>query len=100
MRDVDSFGRRGRSAFSGIASSAASTAGQLGLIAGAAGGVAFAFDSVNKAMNFEEQMSTIKALTGASSKEMKEMTDLAMKMGAATKYSSLESAQGRDAVCA
>ncbi|TPG84230.1 phage tail tape measure protein [Brevibacillus laterosporus] len=67
---------------------------QLGTVALAAGGVASAFSSVNKAMDFESQMSSIKALTGASSTEMKQMSDLALEMGAATKYSALEAGQG------
>ncbi|MCK1985165.1 MULTISPECIES: phage tail tape measure protein [Peribacillus] len=65
----------------------------LGL-AGAAGAVGVAMSSVNKAMDFESQMSSIKALTGASGAEMKEMTDLSLKMGTQTKYSALEAAQG------
>lgn len=53
-----------------------------------------AVSSVKKAMSFESQMSTIKALTGATSTEMKQMHDLSLKMGAQTKYSALEAGQG------
>ncbi|MFD2385002.1 phage tail tape measure protein [Paenibacillus xanthanilyticus] len=50
-------------------------------------------DSIQKAMGFEAQMSTIAALTGASSAEMSKMQALALKMGASTKYSAMEAAQ-------
>lgn len=60
----------------------------------AIGGVALAADSVQKAMDFESQLSTIQALTGASNEEMAQMQTLALKMGSATKYSALEAAQG------
>ncbi|WP_142332966.1 hypothetical protein [Bacillus sp. AFS073361] len=58
---------------------------QLGLITGAAGAVGVAFLSAKKAMDFESQMSTIKALTGATGAEMKQMSDLAIEMGQKTK---------------
>ena len=84
----------GRNAFGGLTSAIGSTAAQLGVVAGAAGAVGLAFSGIQKAMDFESQMSTIKALTGASAAEMKKMTDLAMEMGAKTKYSALEAGQG------
>lgn len=64
--------------------------------AGAAiGGLALALkSSASKAMDFESQLSTIQALTGASNKEMKSMSALALEMGSKTKYSALEAAQG------
>lgn len=86
--------RNARRSMGGLRSGAMEVVTQLGLITGAAGAVGAAFLSVKKAMNFESQMSTIKALTGASGAEMKQMTDLAMEMGAKTKYSALEAGQG------
>lgn len=68
--------------------------GGLSAVAAVAGTTALALSSVNKAMDYEAQMSTIQALTGATNDEMKRMSDLAMKMGANTKYSALEAAQG------
>ncbi|GIP13986.1 hypothetical protein J1TS5_61560 [Paenibacillus macerans] len=59
----------------------------------AVGGVALAADSVKKAMNFEAQMSSIKALTGATDKQMQQVQALALEQGAATKYSAMEAAQ-------
>ncbi|MNW34423.1 Phage-related minor tail protein [compost metagenome] len=55
--------------------------------------VAIAGDSLKKAMDFESQMSTIKALTGATDTQMKQMQQLALQQGAETKYSALESAK-------
>ncbi|WP_025846482.1 phage tail tape measure protein [Brevibacillus agri] len=68
--------------------------GLLGGLAIGTAAVGLAYSSINKAMDFEAQMSTIKALTGASNEEMKRLNDLAIKMGANTKYSALEAAQG------
>ncbi|WP_052759482.1 phage tail tape measure protein [Paenibacillus sp. DMB20] len=50
--------------------------------------------SLGKAMDFEAQMSTIAALTGATNAEMAKMQALALQMGANTKYNALEAAQG------
>lgn len=55
--------------------------------------VAIAGDSLKKAMDFESQMSTIKALTGATDTQMKQMQQLALQQGAETKYSALESSK-------
>lgn len=65
-------------------------------IAGAAGAAASALAGIGikKSMDFEEQLSSIQALTGATNKEMKQMSDLALEMGSKTKYSALEAAQG------
>lgn len=69
----------------------------LGLLgAGAALGapIAVLTDSLGKAMDFEAQMSSIQALTGATAQQMQQMQTLALQMGAKTKYSALEAAQG------
>jgi len=78
-----------------------SALGQLGKLTAAVGGVALAYkavdtamSSVKKAMDFEAQLSSIKALTGATADEMARMQKLALEMGAATKYNALEAAQG------
>jgi len=46
----------------------------------------FLGDSVTKAMDFEAQMLSIEALTGATANEMKRMQNLALFEGARTKY--------------
>lgn len=61
------------------------------IAAGVGGGLGMA---VNKAMDFEQQMSNVKAVSGATGSEMKKLTDLAVELGAKTKYSSLEAGQG------
>lgn len=61
------------------------------IAAGVGGGLGMA---VNKAMDFEQQMSNVKAVSGATGDEMKKLTDLAVELGAKTKYSSLEAGQG------
>jgi phage-related protein len=58
---------------------------------GMAVGLGFAAKS---AMDFESQLSSIKAVTGATNDEMAKISDLAEEMGAKTKYSSVEAAQG------
>jgi len=52
--------------------------------------------SFSKAMSFEAQMSSIKALTGLTAEEMQDMQRLAMEMGAKTKFSALEAAKGME----
>ena len=59
--------------------------------AGIATGLGFA---VKSALDFEAQMSSIKAVSGATGQEMSQLTSLAKAMGAKTKFSSLEAAQG------
>ena len=83
-----------RRSMGGMRTGVGEVAKQIGLLVGAAGAVGVAFSSVNKAMDFESQMSTIKALTGATNDQMAQMQKLALDMGAKTKYSALEAAQG------
>lgn len=71
------------------------TFGAVGLGAITAGAAAYGVvSSAKKAMDFEAQLSTIQALTGATNAEMAKMQDLALKVGADTKYNALEAAQG------
>lgn len=71
-----------------------STAGMVGLGTAAFGAGALIGGSLNKAMDFEAQLSSIKALTSASESEMTRIRALALKLGADTKFSALEAAQG------
>ncbi|WP_260506710.1 phage tail tape measure protein [Brevibacillus brevis] len=80
--------------FQSMPSSIGRMTGLLGGLAAGTAAVGLAFSSLDKAMDYEAQMSSIKALTGASNEEMKRMSDLAMEMGSSTKYSSLQAAQG------
>lgn len=61
----------------------------------AGGAIAFGLGkATSQAMDFESQMSNIKAVSGATGEEMGKLTDLAIEMGAKTKYSGVEAAQG------
>ncbi|WHY93760.1 phage tail tape measure protein [Neobacillus cucumis] len=66
----------------------------LGLAMSAGTAFGAAFMSAKKAMDFQSQMSSIKALTGATNSQMAEMKKVALDAGASTKYSALEAAQG------
>lgn len=104
LKALDDRGSKGKPFGKGIADGImrigkiASTTAITAAGAAAAGGIfaagAVISNSLEKSMNFESQMSTIKALTGATADEMSRMQSLALKMGADTKYSALEAAQG------
>lgn len=68
----------------------------VGRMVGVAGAGAFAYKSLKKSMDFEEQMSSIQAVSGLTKDKMSEMQKLALDLGAKTKYSALEAAQGME----
>lgn len=84
MKNVNDF--RGRAATAVAAAFPVATA--------SAATTAAAYFSVRKSMDFESQLSSIKAVANLSSAEMQKMRALALKVGADTKYSALEAAQG------
>ncbi|CDN41461.1 phage tail tape measure protein [Paenibacillus sp. P22] len=99
LKNVDGQGKNGGFG-KGIADgflkiSRAASLAAAGLAAGGivAAGVVLK-NSLSKAMDFESELFTIQALTGATSKEMSQMSALALKMGADTKYNAMEAAQG------
>lgn len=51
------------------------------------------FDAVKGYADFEEEMSAVKAISGATSDEFQKLNEKAIQMGADTKFSALESAQ-------
>ena len=51
---------------------------------------------IKSAADFEAGMSSVKAVSGATGEEMKQLKELALKMGAETKYSALEATQGME----
>jgi TP901 family phage tail tape measure protein len=93
-RQLAEDGNRMSQSFRAMPGSIGKVTGLLGGLAAGTAAVGLAFSSLDKAMDYEAQMSSIKALTGASNEEMKRMSDLAMEMGSSTKYSSLQAAQG------
>ncbi|WP_049753991.1 phage tail tape measure protein [Anoxybacillus flavithermus] len=50
--------------------------------------------ATKKSMDFEAQLSSIKSVSGATGQQMEQLKQLAIEMGAKTKYSGLEAAQG------
>ena len=62
-------------------------------MAGAAGLGFGIYDAVKGYMDFEQEMSAVKAISGATEEEFQRLNDAAMKMGAETKFSAKESAQ-------
>jgi len=86
--------RSARNSLGGLKTGAGEVIKQLGLITGTAAAVGVAFSGIKKTMDFESELSTIKALTGASNEEMAKMQKLALDMGAKTKYNAMEAAQG------
>ncbi|UHA74460.1 phage tail tape measure protein [Paenibacillus sp. 481] len=60
-------------------------------------GAAYAVgSSTKKAMDFEAQIDSVQVLGGLANNEMGKVQALALKMGATTKYSALEAAQGME----
>ncbi|HDR8117861.1 TPA: phage tail tape measure protein, partial [Bacillus cereus] len=69
---------------------------QIGMVFG---GMTYAIDrglksAVEESMNFEQQMANIKAVSGATGQEMSKLSELAVKYGEDTKYSSVEAGKG------
>lgn len=59
-----------------------------------AAGIGFGvYDAVKSYMDFEKEMSAVKALSGATNEEFAALTEKAKQMGADTKFSAMESAQ-------
>lgn len=83
------FGKKGAQAMETI-SSAIAAAG----IANALKGIAQTYmECINVAGNYEETMSTVEALSGASAREMEELSAMAKQLGAETKFTAQESAE-------
>jgi TP901 family phage tail tape measure protein len=60
----------------------------------AMGGIGFGiFDAVKGYADFEEEMSAVKSISGATADEFQRLKEKAIQMGADTKFSALESAQ-------
>jgi TP901 family phage tail tape measure protein len=62
-------------------------------MAGAAGIGFGIYDAIKGYMDFEKEMSAVKAISGASEEDFQKLTDKAIQMGADTKFSAFESAQ-------
>lgn len=80
----------------GIGDSLQNAGMQIGLVfGGAAAAIGAGLKSaITESMNFEQQMANIKAVSGATGEEMSKISELAVDMGAKTKYSSVEAGKG------
>jgi TP901 family phage tail tape measure protein len=69
--------------------------GELTKATAVAAGAATAFYKVfvTPSANFEEQMSTVKAISGATAGEMEQLTALAKEMGSTTKFTAVEAGE-------
>ena len=109
ISDADDIGKSWRGIFSGIGSFAKKGFGVLGDAAVAAskiavsaiasvatvlGGVAAA--SAKVGMEFEAQMSRVKAISGATADELTRLQEQAKELGATTSFSATEAAQGME----
>lgn len=72
--------------------------GALGVVSGTIGGVATA--AVKAGMDFESQMSRVKAISGATESEFKQLSAQAKQLGADTAFSATEAAQGMENLAA
>ncbi|WP_431818764.1 phage tail tape measure protein [Bacillus pumilus] len=84
-----------------MGNTAQSLSSQMGLVQKAALAVGGAVvvgigASAKAAANFEQQMSAVKAVSGATASEMKTLTDLAIKLGESTSFSATETAQATE----
>jgi TP901 family phage tail tape measure protein len=79
----------------GLLNGLAETAKGVSIAVGV-GIAAFAGYGAKLAIDYEKQLSGIKALTGASADQMKLVSDLAVDLGNKTKFSAIEAAQGAE----
>lgn len=88
-KESEDFGDKSTNAVTALASALAAAG-----ITHALGEVAdFLKECVSAAAGFEEAMSTVKALSGASAEEFQRLSDMAQQMGATTKFTATESAE-------
>ncbi|MDX8367785.1 phage tail tape measure protein [Cytobacillus sp. IB215665] len=78
-----------KSSFSSSVSTVKATAG-IAAVGTAAVATSVAFNSMNKAANFESQMTKAGVIAGASSSELKKLSDEALKLGATSSLSASE----------
>ncbi|SQC70600.1 Phage-related minor tail protein [Listeria fleischmannii subsp. fleischmannii] len=88
-RKVDAYGQKIQSIGGGISKVGGSVTRNFSAPVAIGMGLA-----VKSAADFEAQLSSIQAVSGATNQEMAQLEKLAVDMGAKTKYSSLEAAQG------
>jgi TP901 family phage tail tape measure protein len=85
--------RRASQSMNGLRSGINDIVKSMGLAVSAGTAVSLAMSSVSKAMDFDQELKTIQALTGMTNSELKQMSDLALKAGQETSWSASESAK-------
>jgi len=87
--ESEDFGDKSANAFNALASAlvASGVVNALGEVVG------FLKECVSAAAGFEEAMSTVKAISGASAAEFQQLSDMAKQMGETTKFTASESAE-------
>lgn len=85
IRGIDNLAAISDKAFAGIKIAAGATAAGITAVLGA---------SIAAGSGFEAQMSTVRAISGASEKDMERLTAIAEEMGRTTKFSATESGKG------
>lgn len=85
---VNSAIEKNKAAISATKTELVKTVGVVG-----AAGAAFYKGFITPAANLQEQMSTVKAISGATGDEMEQLNALAKKMGATTKFTAVEAGQ-------
>lgn len=88
---MGSLGNKAKNVLGGLGKGLVSGAFYGGIAAIGTAGYA-GYNSLNRAMNFESQIASIQALTGATDAQIKSMQSLALQQGAQTKYSAMEAA--------
>jgi TP901 family phage tail tape measure protein len=86
QRNLDKVGRKGAAATSQVK-------GLSGAL-GALGGALVLQQSIGLLANFQQEMSTVKAITGATGAEFQNLSGMARELGATTRFSASEAAQG------
>src|SRR5688572_25714514 len=94
--DTAKFGegvKRAQSQLSSFTSSVQKMAGAVGASFGAMQAFQVLGDAVNTIKDFEKEMSTVKAITGATDDEFKQLKKSALDLGASTRYTSKQVAE-------
>ncbi|MEC2233902.1 phage tail tape measure protein [Bacillus subtilis] len=98
-QDFSNGARRARDEMTQMGRSSENVSKQMGLVQKASlavgGAVAAGIGaSVKKAADFEAAMSNVKAISGATGQEFEDLKNIASKMGAETKFTAVEAAEG------
>jgi len=86
-----------RGKIAGVGSAAQKSAGSVNLLTKALGGIGAALvlrSTIGQLRTFSQEMSTVKAITGATEAQFGDLSDRARELGARTRFSATEAAEG------